>query len=313
MTVEKAPHSGGVRYAPSPTGRLHLGNLRTAWVSERWARALSLPWVVRFEDIDRPRVISGAQEQQLADMRALGLEPDVVLVQSRFHDRHLAVFENAVRSGQVYPCDCSRKDVQTALSALASAPHGPGPIYSGRCRTLDPRRTLNAVDSIAWRFKMPNASGHEDFIIARSAKDLDGSGLPDRSTFTPAYHWACGIDDYDGGYDLLVRANDLASAAPLQRGIQEWLASYEGTSPRVPRVFHTTMIVQDDGHRLEKRTLGVTLEELFKEGATKTSLVMTFEKSFDRRWLAKGLTFDVAAEIHEKLTLNELELLGTHC
>jgi len=84
MTTEKAPKSSGVRYAPSPTGRLHLGNLRTAWVSERWARSLSLPWVVRFEDIDRPRVISGSQEQQLADMRALGLKPDVVLVQSRF-------------------------------------------------------------------------------------------------------------------------------------------------------------------------------------------------------------------------------------
>lgn len=313
MSIEKAPPSAGVRYAPSPTGRLHLGNLRTAWVSERWARALSIPWVVRFEDIDRPRVISGSQQQQLMDMRALGLEPDVVLVQSRFHDRHWSAFENAVRSGQVYPCDCSRKEVQAALSAMASAPHGPGPIYSGRCRTLDPHRELNAVDSVAWRFKMPSESGHEDFIIARCARELDGSGVPDRAAFTPAYHWACAIDDYDGAYDLLVRAIDLSTAATLQRGIQTWLASYEGTSVRLPRVFHTTLIVQDDGQRLEKRTLGVTLEELWAKGATKTSVLMMFEKSFDRRWLAKGLTFDVENEIHEKLTLSELELLGTSC
>ncbi|MES2965149.1 MAG: glutamate--tRNA ligase family protein [Bdellovibrionota bacterium] len=313
MTIEKAPLTSGVRYAPSPTGRLHLGNLRTAWVSERWARSLSIPWVVRFEDIDRPRVISGAREQQTRDMRALGLEPDVVLVQSRFNERHLSVFENAVRSEQVYPCDCSRREVQAAVSAMASAPHGPGHIYSGRCRTLDPRRTFNAVDSIAWRFKMPAESGHDDFIVSRSALELDGSGLPEPTTFTPAYHWACAIDDFDGGYALLVRSVDLSSAAALQRGIQTWLASYEGAEPRLPKVFHTTLIVQDDGQRLEKRTLGVTLDELFEKGATPASIVMNFEKSFDRRWLAKGLTFDTAGETNEKLTLSELELLGTSC
>ena len=165
---------------------------------------------------------------------------------------------------------------------------------------------------------MPAESGHDDFIIARSAKELDGSGLPDRATFTPAYHWACGIDDYDGGYELLVRCNDLASAAPLQRAIQTWLAAYEGNSAaRIPRIFHTTLIVQDDGHRLEKRTLGVTLDELLKNGSTISSLLMMFEKSFDHRWLAKGLVFDGstydAKEVLEKLTLSELELLGTSC
>ncbi|HVK60216.1 MAG TPA: glutamate--tRNA ligase family protein, partial [Bdellovibrionales bacterium] len=209
-----APATGGVRFAPSPTGRFHIGNLRTAWISYKLSRQLQLPWIVRFEDIDRPRVLAGAQEQQLADMRALGLVPDQVLVQSDFEERHWQLLIRAIEDGVIYPCDCSRKEVQQALSGLASAPHAELAAYSGHCRPLS-RRELKSVDSIAWRFRMPLESGIQDFIVARTSPQLSENGASDRASFTPSYHWACAIDDFDGRYDWIVRSSDLAHALPL--------------------------------------------------------------------------------------------------
>src|SRR4051794_30272327 len=122
-----------VRFAPSPTGAFHLGNLRTAWISRAWAKHLGLPWVVRFEDIDRPRVVYGAKEGQLSDMAALDLAPDEIVDQSARMDRHWELLQQAVAEGQVYPCHCSRKEI---LAGLASAPHGKEAIYDGRCRLI---------------------------------------------------------------------------------------------------------------------------------------------------------------------------------
>ena len=311
--ASKAPRasSQGVRFAPSPTGRFHLGNLRTAWISREWARALETPWVVRFEDIDRPRVLAGSRESQLADMLALGLEPDEVLTQSEFSDRHWDAFIDAIESGAVYTCDCSRKDVQDALAALASAPHPDSapPVYSGRCRRL-PRRETRGAQSIAWRFRMPDDSGADDFIVARTR-----SAVPDFESFVPAYQWACAIDDFDGGYRLLVRASDLKSSAKSQQAIQSWLAKREAPQAapvRLPAVFHTALIVQDDGHRLEKRTAGVTLEELASSGYTPKRLIELFEKSFDRTLLStRPVPGTLLGEDKETLKLNELGVAAT--
>lgn len=282
--VLKAPKTGGIRFAPSPTGRFHMGNLRTAWISHLWARHLGKPWVIRFEDIDQPRVLAGAQEQQLEDLRSLGLEPDIVLVQSHFRERHWRLLLEGIRTGQVYPCDCSRKEVQTALSGIASAPHdGLAPVYTGRCRTRS-GQALHAAESLAWRFRMPLESGQDDFIVARSAPELDANDFPDPRRFIPAYHWACAIDDFDGDYDLLVRSSDLASAAHVQRAIQKWLSLMEGVT-REPAIFHTSLVVQNDGHRLEKRTKGVTLPELHAAGLSNENVCEIFDRSFDRSLL----------------------------
>jgi glutamyl-tRNA synthetase len=308
---DAAPQTGGVRFAPSPTGRFHIGNLRTAWVSFQFAKAWALPWVVRFEDIDGPRVLAGSRESQLSDMAQLGMTPTISHDQSSFHARHFELFELARSMGAVYPCDCSRREVQMALSALASAPHdGVAPVYSGHCRLQPKSVTVSGSASgsaslatgIAWRFKMSSADGKDDFIIARTTS-LNGA-----DGFMPAYHWACAIDDFDGAYDLIVRSSDLAPALPLQRAIQIWLAnSLKITSPDI-RAFHTSLITQVDGHRLEKRTVGVTLEEMFKKGWTKDSVLDAFEKSFDRKLLLRE-KFDssgVAHEPHATLILADL-------
>ena len=307
-TAQKAPRTGGVRFAPSPTGRFHVGNLRTAWIAQSWAKTLALLFVVRVEDIDKPRVLPGAREEQLADMKVLGIEPDVLLIQSQFHGRHWQLFEEGVKSGQIYPCDCSRKEVQTALAGLASAPHdGEAPVYTGHCRALG-KRELAKAESIGWRFRMSAGSGQDDFIIARTGPALDANGFPDRSTFVPAYHWACAIDDYDGGYDILVRSIDLLPAMKVQFAIQTWAAQLEANAKfKLPSVFHTALVVQDDGSRLEKRTKGVTLPDLEAKGVLPSQLTELFQASFNPRVLLREpAPGALLREEAEQLTLSEL-------
>lgn len=291
------PH-GGVRFAPSPTGNFHIGNLRTAWVSWRLARAFELPWVVRFEDIDAPRVIDGAKDKQLEDMKALGLVPDVVEIQTQRRSRHWELFEKAAAVGRVYPCTCSRKEVQAAIDGMASAPHGTIPSYGGKCRTAMMRPLENPSATVGWRFRAEDPSGCDDFIVARTAS----------ASFAPAYHWACAIDDYDGGYDLLVRAADLSSATRLQRMVQAWLAEIDGQVPKFPAVFHTALVVQNDGHRLEKRTRGVTLEELLRGGVRVDEILFRFEASFDQElFLNKPEAGQIVGEKSESLLLSRLD------
>lgn len=298
----------GIRFAPSPTGRFHVGNLRTAWISHHWARSLRLRWIVRFEDIDGPRVVPGAMERQLEEMGSLGLEPDQVLVQSAFHERHAALFRAAVSGGAVYPCFCSRKEVQEALGGAASAPHAVAPVYNGRCRAgrdKPPEAEPSTHASIAWRFRAPDESGRGDFIVARSARKLGPSGLPDAASFVPAYNWACAIDDYDGAYDVLVRAWDLEHVIPQQRAIHSLLSRLEGERP-VPAVFHCALITDGSGRRLEKRTPGVTLEELAARGLVPLELVERFRASF-RTVPRPLLGGEIAGEPRRKLRIGELE------
>lgn len=312
-----APGGRGVRFAPSPTGRFHLGNLRTAWISWEWAQALGEPWVVRFEDIDAPRVVPQAKDTQLADMGTLGLKPDLILIQSDFRHRHWETFQKAVRQKRVYPCYCSRKDVREALESAASAPH-PGvsrtltPPYSGRCRHLPAALSasdlgLQGLPTLAWRFAVEgDSSGRSDFIVGRTSSRLDEGGMPaEPLSFVPAYHWACAVDDLDGGYRLLVRAADLAEVVEQHRGIMEWLARSEGKAGYYPAVFHTALVTQNDGHRLEKRTRGVTLPELLDAGWSAQRILGRFRSGFSleaRDW-APGKVF---GEPRSSLTLSDL-------
>jgi glutamyl-tRNA synthetase len=261
-----------IRYAPSPTGRLHLGNLRTAWISKRLAENLGLPWIVRFEDIDRPRVLPGAQATQLSDLAALGLIPDRVYTQSSRRDRHWELFLRAIAERMVYPCFCSRKEIREAIEASASAPHHEPPTYNGRCRdALPPAQT--ELPSVAWRFRGADTTGAGDVVIARTRH-----ATPDRESFAPSYPFACAVDDLDGDYSVLVRAWDLASAAVAQQAIQVWIC---GSREKLPAIFHTSLITQEDGHRLEKRTRGVTLPEITASGISVQTVLDRFENSFE--------------------------------
>lgn len=289
-----------VRYAPSPTGRLHVGNLRTAWISHHLARELANAWHVRVEDIDTLRVVAGAEKEQLADLAELGLRPDRVYRQTERRDRHWDLFEAAVKEGVLYPCYCSRKEVADALAGIASAPHGPAPVYDGRCRSTGVRRTTHPT--LAWRFRAEEESGRHDFIAARTAPAVP----PGRAEFVPSYHWACAIDDYDGGYRLIVRAWDLAPALPPQRLIQQWVAKHERSVARAPAVFHASLVTTDEGARLEKRTKGITLPELTARGYGPTALVRLFERSLPPAIVAEAHKGGDCGESRPSITLADL-------
>lgn len=296
----------GIRFAPSPTGDFHLGNLRTAWISWKWARFFSdsgsEPWVVRFEDIDRPRVLEGARERQLSDMARLGLVPDQEVTQSARFARHWEVFEAARLSGRIYPCFCSRKEVQDALAGAASAPHGEPPVYNGRCRDLKAVPT-QSHPSVAWRFRSPEGGGARDFIVARTGS-VSAEGSAEASSFVPSYNWACAIDDYDGDYRLLVRAWDLEHVIVQQRAVHEICGALFGARA-YPAVFHASLVVTNEGGRLEKRTRGVTLAELEQAGVSAEALLRIFEKSFvsGLREFSPG---EIFGEPRRSITLAEL-------
>ncbi len=291
-----------VRFAPSPTGTFHLGNLRTAWISRWWADQLKMPWIVRFEDIDRPRIVYGAQEKQLEDMRRLGLIPDGMPLQSKFFGEHFKLFVKAVKEGAVYPCYCSRKEI---LDALASAPHSGNPLYTGACRDLKTAPPYSRP-TLAWRFRHLENDPKHDFIIARS-EPPGADNLPSRDSFVPSYQWACAVDDFQGHYALLVRAWDLFDSAAQQRSIQKWLEKALGyTSPvTLPAIFHTSLIVSDDLTRLEKRTRRVTLDEVVANGFSDAQVVEKFRASYHSRIdeFAPGLLF---GEEKKQVTLTEL-------
>lgn len=291
-----------VRYAPSPTGRLHIGNLRTAWVARAFAKKLGMPWHVRFEDIDRPRVVEGAREGQLEDFRKLSLIPDRVIIQSRHLKRHTELMLAAQKAGALYPCGCSRKELQQALleENAQSAPHGEAPIYNGRCRNPASRvRAAAGALWTNWRFKNPDsADGRLDFSVGRFNAET--------GEFQPSYHWACAIDDFDGDHRLLVRASDLRHVVPLQRRIHRWVARHCGVTKPYPAVFHAALVENDDGSRLEKRTRGITLPELEALGLAAEPLLKRFEAGFDADLLECYAPEAVWGEVPERITLQAL-------
>lgn len=292
----------GVRFAPSPTGIFHLGNLRTAWVSHELSKRLNEPWVLRIEDIDTARVKSVYKERQLKDLHELGLVPDEIVVQSERSETHKEHFERARREGLVYPCDCSRSDVLQSLKHLREASHTIPPEYSGNCRDRRDQNDLSGyrpVETLAWRWRNSEPTGRHDAIVARSH--------PDGSAFSAGYHWACAIDDAEGNYRLLVRAWDLAPAERTQKEIRQWAGSKQTT------VFHTALVTQDSGVRLEKRTRGVTLEDVEQKGVTAKALTVAFARGFKFEDFKLALTTFPQNEDEElgelRRTLSVTELL----
>lgn len=265
--VRFSPELRGVRYAPSPTGILHIGNLRTAWISYQISRALDQPWIVRFEDIDTPRVVKGSQRQQTADFLALGLKPDEIHTQSESYERHVAAFETALAQKRIYACTCSRRELQEALAQAASAPHVRPAAYNGKCRSGTEKIPKTDLPKLAWRWRGDDETGAEDVIIGRT--------LPSGAEFQPSYTWACAVDDSFGKYSILVRAWDLSHVEVEQKKIARWLNPKQSLA----HVFHTALVITDDGRRLEKRTLGVKLAEWITARGSISSITQKLSES----------------------------------
>ncbi len=259
------------RLAPSPTGAQHIGNARTyliAWLS---ARSRGGQVLLRIEDIDSPRVKPGAAEQAAQDLCWLGLDLDgEPVVQSG----RLSFYESALRRLQaqerVYPCTCTRSDVEQA----ASAPHPEheGPVYPGTCAW---RRVADAASlgarSYAWRFRVgPHSPEFVDGFRGRTHVNLRRVGsdfVVWKSAGTPAYQLAVVVDDAAFGVTEVVRGDDLITSTPRQ------LLLYEALELLPPRFAHVPLVVGADGRRLAKRHGDTRLATLRAAGVKAEALL----------------------------------------
>jgi glutamyl-tRNA synthetase len=259
------------RYAPSPTGDLHLGNARTALLAWLWARHAGGRVLLRFEDLDRARVREGCAEQQASSLAWLGLDWDgAPVAQSQRGARYEAALATLAERGVLYECFCSRADVRRA----ASAPHGPdGPVYPGTCRDLGEgeRRALReAGRAPSLRVRLEGAVAFEDDVLGPQAERLErtsGDVVVRRSDGVVAYQLAVVVDDLAQGVTHVVRGADLLASTARQIRLAELLGA-----PAPPRYAHVPLLLGPDGERLAKRHGAVGLSELRAAGADPRAL-----------------------------------------
>jgi len=265
-------HGGAGRYAPSPTGELHLGNLRTAVLAWLFARSTGRQFLLRIEDLDAGRVRPGLAAQQTGDLLALGLDFDPpTLVQSARAEVYAAAL--AALADHTFECFCTRREIAEA----ASAPHGAVPRYPGTCRNLttaqraERRRTrlpalrlrADGAEQTVTDLLHGPVSGQVDDIVVR------------RNDGTPAYHLAVVTDDGDSGVDQVVRGDDLVSSAVSQA----YLARLLGYP--VPTYGHVPLAINAEGRRLAKRDGAVTLADLAALGRTPAQVLDLIADSLD--------------------------------
>ena len=253
------------RYAPSPSGDLHVGNLRTALLAWLFARSTGRSFLMRVEDLDRVR--PGAEEQQLDDLRALGIDWDGGIV--RQSDRQ-ALYDDAIDrltdAGRVYPCFCTRREILDA----PSAPHTPPGSYPGTCRDLTDaeraRRSAERPAALRLRTEV-DAWTITDVLHGEVTGTVDDLVLR-RNDGVPAYNLAVVVDDGAQDVDQVVRGDDLLTSASRQA----YLATLLGHEP--PTYAHVPLALNTGGQRLAKRDGAVTRTELEARGVDVLALIV---------------------------------------
>jgi glutamyl-tRNA synthetase len=267
------------RFAPSPTGDLHLGGAWTALASWALARREGGAFVVRVEDLDPPRVVRGSAERIESDLRWLGLDwdegPDTPRAKAPYapyaQSARGAIYEAALAKlatrGLTYPCDCSRAEIARA----ASAPHpGEETVYPGTCRDRDPARVMKRDPAI--RLRVPEGAHErvEDGALGVIEQDVSrecGDFVLRRGDGVFAYQLAVVVDDLAMRITDVVRGADLASSTPRQVLLARLLFG------EPPRYVHLSLVVASDGSRLAKRTGGASVRALREAGINARTIV----------------------------------------
>lgn len=272
------------RFAPSPTGLLHLGNLRTALIAWLAARADGGAFTVRMEDLDRVTSSRDHASRQLEDLRAIGLDWDgeVVFQSDRFNRYHAAIDELAGK-GLTYPCFCTRKEIRDA----ARAPHGAEVPYPGTCRNLsDAQRAARTADGRRPVIRLRSNGEHivfDDAVLGKVTGTVDDVVLC-RNDGVPAYNLAVVVDDAAQGIDLVVRGDDLAPSTPRQIHLGRLLGL------PVPSYAHVPLTVGADGERLAKRHGAVTLADLAQAGVSAADVLAMLAHSIGLADAAESVT-----------------------
>ena len=251
------------RFAPSPTGDLHLGNLRTALLAWLFARSSGGTFLVRMEDLDRVQASAAHEASQLHDLEALGLDWDGEVVrQSERFDRYEAAIDVLTAAGLTYPCYCSRREVRDA----SAAPQGDQMVpYPGTCRGLSQKeRTRRDGEGRRPSLRLLANVGEItviDDLLGPVTATVDDVVLR-RADGVPAYNLAVVVDDAAQGVEQVVRGDDLATSAPRQR----YVGSLLGLPP--VRYAHVPLVLAPGSGRLAKRDGSVTLADQARSGRT---------------------------------------------
>lgn len=255
------------RFAPSPTGLIHLGHAFSAALGHAAARASGGRFLLRIEDLDRGRCRPEFVDAILADLDWLGLAHDgEPLVQSRRTASYAAALERLKALGLIYPCFCTRADIAASLTA----PHGDsGAAYPGTCRGLADDPARRAATPHSWRLDgaraiaaagLPRWTESDGSVVAATENDI-GDAILARKDAPASYHLACVVDDADSGVELVVRGADLRPSTPIQRLLQRLLGLPETA------YLHHPLVVHDDGRRLAKRDRAPALAAMRSAGA----------------------------------------------
>jgi glutamyl-tRNA synthetase len=260
------------RFAPSPTGDLHLGGAWAALASWALARAGGGAFVVRVEDIDTPRVVPGAEARILEDLAWLGLEADDGPYRQ---SQRSALYDEALAAlgvqGRLYPCDCSRADI----ARVASAPHaGEELVYPGTCREKDPARPMKKEPATRFRIEPDDAVIVTDLVQGKlepAVLHRAGDFVLRRGDGVFAYQLAVAVDDLAMRITHVVRGVDLLPSTPRQLLLMRALSAkgalaWAPSGGALPEYAHVPLVLGPDGARLAKRAPLATVRELRDRG-----------------------------------------------
>ena len=259
------------RFAPSPTGPLHLGHAYSALLAHRFARERHGAFLLRIEDIDPGRARPEHVDSIIEDLAWLGIDHDGEIVyQSERLPLYAAALERLKAQGLVYPCFCTRSSIAAEIAASAAAPHGPeGPLYPGTCRRLEAaERTARAAAAPhAWRLDVGRAakiagplSWTDHGVGVRAEPETFGDVVVARKDAPTSYHLAVTVDDAAQGITDVVRGRDLFASTHVHRLLQALLGL------PTPRYHHHSLLTDAEGRRLAKRTGAPTLASLREAG-----------------------------------------------
>jgi glutamyl-Q tRNA(Asp) synthetase len=270
-----SPGNGPIttRFAPSPTGRLHLGHAYSALVAWRRARSSGGRFLVRLEDIDATRCRAEFADAILEDLAWVGLDWDgPVRLQSACFADYRAALKRLEAMGLIYPCFCTRAAIQAEIARAGYAPHGPeGLLYPGICRGLgngERSRRVAAGEAFALRLDVGRAvrrtgalTWHDEQEgVVRADPASHGDVVLARKEIPASYHLAVTVDDALQGVDLVTRGEDLFTATHVHRLLQALL------DLPTPRYYHHKLLTDADGRRFAKRDRAVTIAALRASG-----------------------------------------------